>query len=95
MSQISIDFHHSTSKDPLELFKETVSATAQTWKIWQLMKDGRKRTSIEVAAALDLNLNSARRALTDLTKKFKLLRKLEETKVEAFGKPNHYYQKIG
>jgi DNA-binding CsgD family transcriptional regulator len=92
--QTSIDFHYPTSVDPEQRFNEMVRATSQSKAIWELMKDGKRRTSIEVADALKFNLNSTRRAMTDLYKKYGLITKLDEMKIEQFGKNNHYYQKL-
>ena len=78
MTQLT--FHYSTAQSNIERLNETVRATSQTAAIWHLMSDGHKRTSIEVSDTLKLNLNSTRRALTDLMKKFNLVTKLDEGK---------------
>lgn len=87
-----LDYYYSTSQNREARLIESVKAGTQTFKIFKLMQDGKKRTSIEVANELGMNLNSSRRALSDLKDKFDLLSKLDELKVEQYGKPNHYYQ---
>jgi len=94
MTQTTLQFHHSTAQTNEERLRETVKATSQTAQIWALMSDGHKRTSVQVSDALKLNLNSTRRALTDLMNKFNLVQKLEEGKIERFGGFNHYYLKV-
>ncbi len=93
MTQTTLQFHHSTAQTNIERLNETVRATSQTAAIWALMSDGNKRTSVMVSDTLKLNLNSTRRALTDLMKKFNLVIKLDEGKEERFGGFNHYYIK--
>lgn len=87
-----LDFFNSTATDNLTRFKEKVKATSQANAILMLMQDGRKRTSVMVADELQINLNSARRALTQLDKNWGLVNKLAEMKLEKFGSNNHYYQ---
>ncbi len=87
-----LHYYYSTSQNREAKLIESVKAGTQTFKIFKLMQDGKKRTSIEVANELGINLNSSRRALSDLKDKFDLLSKLDELKVEQYGKPNHYYQ---
>lgn len=94
MTQINLDFHHSTAQSNEERLNEAVRANSQTAAIWALMSDGYKRTPVQVLDGLGLNLNSSRRALTDLMKKFNLVKKLEEGRVERFGGFNHYYLKV-
>lgn len=94
MTQTTLQFHHSTAQTNEERLNEAVRANSQTAAIWALMSDGNKRTSVEVSDALGLNLNSSRRALTDLMKKFNLIKKLEEGRIERFGGFNHYYLKV-
>lgn len=94
MTQINLQFHHSTSQSNEERLNESVRANSQTAAIWHLMSDGYKRTSVMVSDSLGLNLNSSRRALTDLMKKFNLVKKLEDGKIERFGGFNHYYLKV-
>lgn len=89
--QATLDFYNSTAQTNEQRLIESVKANAQTMKIWELMKDGNKRTSVQVSDTLGLNLNSTRRALTDLMKKFNLVTKLDDGRVERFGGFNHYY----
>ena len=86
-----LDYYYSTSENRETRLIESVTGT-QTFDIFKLMQDGKKRTSIEVSNELGMNLNSSRRALSDLKDKFDLVSKLDELKVEQYGKPNHYYQ---
>lgn len=51
----------------------------------------KKSTSTAASLALGMNLNSARRAITNLCKAGKLI-KTDEMRIESFGKPNHLYQ---
>jgi len=103
-----LDYYYSTSEnretrliesvtgtqtfDIFKLMQDGKKRTSQTFNIFKLMQDGKKRTSIEVSNELGMNLNSSRRALSDLKDKFDLVSKLDELKVEQYGKPNHYYQ---
>lgn len=92
MKQTELQFY-SSQETGEALLNQSVKATSQTVKVWELMKDGKKRTSVEVSDELGMNLNSARRCLTDLMKKFGLIYKLEEMKRERYSALNHYYQK--
>ena len=91
-AQTEIDFYFSTSETAEQRFREQVRATSQTVAVYELMKDGVPRTSMEVHRRLGMNLNSARRALTDLYRKFELLVKTDLKVMESDGANNHYYQ---
>lgn len=91
-AQTEIDFYFSTSDTAEQRFREKVRATSQAIAVYDLMKDGVPRTSMEVHRRLGMNLNSARRALTDLCRKFELLVKTDLKVMESDGANNHYYQ---
>lgn len=99
MKQLTIfdpiaDFYHSTSKSPKKRVLEGVKAQSQISLVQALMSDGQARTSLDVQRSLRINLNSARRALTDLYRKFGLIEKLEDGKIESEGMFNHFYRKV-
>lgn len=90
--QTEIDFYSTTSDTAEQRFREKVRATSQTNNVYELMRDGIPRTSMEVSRRLNMNLNSARRSLTDLCRKFELLVKTDLKVMESDGANNHYYQ---
>ena len=101
MEGTQLDFYYSTSTTLEERLKEKVKAGSQTIDVWELMKDGKKRTTIMIRSELQTkhgkkyNLNSVRRATTDLMKKFELITKLEEVQFEPeSGGNNHFYKSI-
>ncbi len=91
-TQLSMDWHKTTSKSKQERVKELKKGKTQKELVKALFLDGVARTSFEAKRVLKMNLNSARRAISNLERDG-YLKKLETGKIEEEGKFNHYYQK--
>lgn len=91
--QITLDFVNSTSQTKEDRFKERVKAASQAKRIYDLLQDGRKRTSVMVADELDINLNSTRRALTQLERYHGVIKRTNEVQKERYGAFNYFYTK--
>lgn len=75
--------------------EDSVKAKTQEDKIVAFFKEGREGgyTSVEVSDALSINLNSARRCMTNLCKlEYPVLVKTDKLVQERFSKMNHVYK---
>ncbi len=56
-AQQELDFYFGTADTAEQRFREKVRATSQAIAVYDLMKDGVPRTSMEVPGRLGMNLN--------------------------------------
>lgn len=91
MNQLGL--FHTTTQSPEKRLEENVKAGSQTMMVYGFFKQRKEKrfTALEIADKLNLHPNSARRCCTVLFKDYGLLTKLDQMKLERYGKPNHYY----
>lgn len=103
MNQLDLGFYSSLSDNPRDLFAEKVKASSQANQILlhfenkqRQLPDGEwfKATTYQIHRETGINLNSVRRAMTDMEDKYGLLTMLtDEPKVmEQAGAWNHKWR---
>lgn len=84
-------FYNTISEKNPELAQYKAQAATQEERVLAYLQYHKRSTTSRIARDLDMNLNSARRSVTNLYKKGKLI-KTKEKVVEEFSKPNFIYQ---
>lgn len=92
---MQLEFFNTIQLPAKPLFEATENASKQGGRILDIMKDGQKRTPLEVARVYNQMYpnvpdTSIRRAITVLTDQKKLVM-LDEMTKEKYGYPNHLW----
>lgn len=89
-NQYSLFYNTIGTKNP-ELAQYKAVGATQEERVLAYLQYHKRSTTSRIARDLGMNLNSARRSVTNLYKKG-LLVKTEEKVVEEFSKPNFIYR---
>lgn len=84
-------FYNTVNSEGAELAHYKAVGATQEKRVLAYLQYHKRSTTSRIARDLGMNLNSARRSVTNLYKKG-LLVKTEEKVVEEFSKPNFIYR---
>ena len=97
--QTQLNFFNTIGLQGEQLAERIKRITPQENRILEIMKVGHPMTPFEVKKVYDslyfeIPITSVRRAITCLTDRKLLKKRLDLLKVEMYGEPNHCWEKI-